>query len=119
MPIMYSRSELLTETSEAGRGRRGAAESLPVECGVLQPIVQISPIGAAKRHSAGWQGLTTESIYAHRPSAGSNESGMPNAIASAVPSRFHQSGRSSGRHRLIWDYQRHLGDGRNDYGGSS
>jgi AraC family transcriptional regulator len=64
MPIMYSRSELLTETSEAGRGRRGAAESLPVECGVLQPIVQISPIGAAKRHSAGWQGLTTESIYA-------------------------------------------------------
>jgi AraC family transcriptional regulator len=83
MPMMRSRSTLLTETSEAGRGRRDAAESsmneghlrgreprsrfrssLPVESGVLQPIVQISPIDAVKRHSAGWQGLTTETIYA-------------------------------------------------------
>jgi AraC family transcriptional regulator len=30
---------------------------------VLQPIVQISPIDAAKRHSGGCQGVTTESIY--------------------------------------------------------
>jgi AraC family transcriptional regulator len=83
MAIMYSRSELLTDASKVDRGRRDAAESsmneehlrgreprsrfrssLPVECGVQQPIVQISPIDTAKRHSAGWQGLTTESIYA-------------------------------------------------------
>src|SRR5262249_46075233 len=37
--------------------------NLPVECGARQPIVQISPSGTVKRHSAGWQGLTTESIY--------------------------------------------------------
>ena len=79
---MPSRSELPTETSEAGRGQRDAVESsikeghlrgrvprsrfrsrFPVECGALQPIVQISPSGTAKRHSAGCQGLTTESIY--------------------------------------------------------
>jgi AraC family transcriptional regulator len=34
------------------------------ECGNAEPVVKISPEGAAKRHSAGWQGLTTESIYA-------------------------------------------------------
>src|SRR6516164_8629495 len=82
--MMHSRSALLTETSKAsGRGRRDAAESsmhdghvrtreprsrfrssLPVECGVLQPIVQISPIDTAKRHSGGCQGVTTEIIYA-------------------------------------------------------
>src|SRR5262245_27084904 len=76
-------SELRTEATAAGRGRRDTVESsingehlrdreprsrfrsrFPVECGVLQPIVQISLIGTAKRHSADWQGLITESIYA-------------------------------------------------------
>jgi AraC family transcriptional regulator len=73
---------LLTQASKAYRGRRDAAESsmneeplrgreprtkfrssLPVGCGILEPTVQISPIVAAKRHSAGWQGLTTENVY--------------------------------------------------------
>jgi len=82
--MMHSRSALLTETSKAsGRGRRDAAESsmhdghvrtreprsgfissLPVECGVLQPIVQISPVDTAKRHSGGYHGVATEIIYA-------------------------------------------------------
>jgi AraC family transcriptional regulator len=73
----------MTNRSEAGRARRHATESVIneghlrgreqhssfgssflVERGILVPTVQISPIGAATRHSAGWQGLTAESIYA-------------------------------------------------------
>jgi AraC family transcriptional regulator len=80
---MPSRSQLITESSDAGQRRRDAVASsinerhlrgheprssfrsrFPVDGGALQPIVQISPIDTAKRHIAGWQGLTTESIYA-------------------------------------------------------
>src|SRR5262245_5930393 len=79
MPSSKLRKET---TTELGRGRRDAVESaiteghlrgreprstfrsrFPVECGALQPIVQISPSSTASRHSVGCQGLTTESIY--------------------------------------------------------
>ena len=78
----YSRSEPLTDTSNAGREHWDSAASsineghlrsgelhsrfgasFPVDCGVLQSFVQISPVGTARRHSAAWQGLITESIY--------------------------------------------------------
>lgn len=78
----YSRSKPLTETSNAGREHWDSAASsineghlrsrelhsrfgasLPVDCGVLQSFVQISPVGTARRHSTAWQGLITESIY--------------------------------------------------------
>ena len=42
----------------------GVSSATPIECGILEPTVQISPVGTAKRYSAGCQGLTTESIYA-------------------------------------------------------
>lgn len=77
---MVFRSKLRIEASAAGRARRDAAEGneghlrgrprssfrppLSVECGVLQPVVQVSPVGSAKRHSVGSQGLITDSIYA-------------------------------------------------------
>ena len=83
MTSSYSTSEMPSEVSKAERPRWGAAESVineghlrrreprsslgssfPVERGIFAPTVQISPIGAATRHSAGWQGLTAESIYA-------------------------------------------------------
>src|SRR5215475_504945 len=35
-----------------------------VGCDLFDAAVQISPIDSVKRHSAGWQGLLTESIYA-------------------------------------------------------
>src|ERR1700751_148203 len=72
MTNMYSPSEIPTEISKAdrveghlqGRERRSSfGSSFPAERGILRPTVQISPIGAATRHSAGWQGLTVESIY--------------------------------------------------------
>src|SRR5215469_3586170 len=49
--------------------RNSSASSRPHQLsvaygGILEPTVQISPIGAARRQSAGWQGLTTENIYA-------------------------------------------------------
>jgi AraC family transcriptional regulator len=83
MTISYSTSEMLTETSQVRRARWNASKhlvdegqlrgrephsgfgsSLPVECGILEPTVQIAPNGTAKCHSASWQGLATESIYA-------------------------------------------------------
>jgi AraC family transcriptional regulator len=73
MTNMYSPSEIPTEVSKAdrveghlrGREQRPSfGSSLLVERGIFAPTVQISPIGAATRHSAGWQGLTAESIYA-------------------------------------------------------
>ena len=83
MTNSYSPSEMPTEISKAGRARLDTAESVInerhlrgrerrsnlgsgflAERGILGPTVQISPIGAATRHSAGWQGLTAESIYA-------------------------------------------------------
>lgn len=42
----------------------GFSAATPIECGILEPTVQISPIGTARRYSAGCQGLTTESVYA-------------------------------------------------------
>src|SRR5215468_3947079 len=35
-----------------------------VGCDIFDAAVQISPIESVKRHSAGWEGLLTESIYA-------------------------------------------------------
>ena len=83
MTSRYSTSEMPSEVSKAERPRWGAAESVIngghlrrrkrrpsfgssflVEREIFAPTVQISPIGAATRHSAGWQGLTAESIYA-------------------------------------------------------
>lgn len=73
MTNMYSPSEIPIEVSKAdrveghlrGRERRPSfGSSFLVERGIFAPTVQISPIGAATRHSAGWQGLTAESIYA-------------------------------------------------------
>jgi AraC family transcriptional regulator len=83
MTNRYSPSEMPTEISKAGRARFDATESVInkkhlrgceqrssfgssflVERGIFAPTVQISPIGGATRHSASWQGLTAESIYA-------------------------------------------------------
>ena len=82
MTNSYSPSEMPTEISKGGWARLDTTESIInrehlrgreqrssfesrflVERGIF-PTVQISPIGAATRHSAGWQGLTAESIYA-------------------------------------------------------
>jgi AraC family transcriptional regulator len=73
MTNMYSPSEMPTEISKAdrveehlrGREQRPSfGSSLLVERRTFAPTVQISPIGAATRHSAGWQGLTAETVYA-------------------------------------------------------
>src|SRR6516164_960800 len=70
MTNMYSPSEIPTEADRVeghlrGRERRPSfGSSFLIERGILAPTVQISPIGVATRHSAGWQGLTAESIYA-------------------------------------------------------
>ena len=70
MTNMYSPSEIPTEAGRfeghlRGRERRPSfGSSFLVEREIFAPTVQISPIGAATRHSAGWQGLTAESIYA-------------------------------------------------------
>ena len=83
MTISYSTTEILAGNSKTRQARWNTTESLmsqrhirgreprsnpksdfPLEYGILAPTVQISPIGAATRHSTGWQGLTTESIYA-------------------------------------------------------
>ena len=76
-------SEMSAEISKAGWARLDTTESaikeghlrgreqrssfgsgFLVDRGILAPTVQISPIGAAARHSANWQGLTAENIYA-------------------------------------------------------
>jgi AraC family transcriptional regulator len=83
MTNSYFASAIPTELSMAGRAQWDATESaineghlrereqrsrfgsnFAAKCGILEPTVQISPIGAVKRHSARWQGLTAESIYA-------------------------------------------------------
>ena len=71
MTNSYSLSEMPTTESVIngehlrGREQRSSFGSrLPVERGIFAPTVQISPTCAASRHSAGWQGLTAESIYA-------------------------------------------------------
>jgi hypothetical protein len=56
---------LINEGHLRGRELRSSNRSrFTADCGTLQPIVRIFPVGSAKRHSADWQGLTTENIYA-------------------------------------------------------
>jgi AraC family transcriptional regulator len=73
MTMSYSTSEILTETSKARRATNSLLKARhfqecdlsrpPSECDILKPIVQISPIGAVKRHSASLHGLIAESIF--------------------------------------------------------
>jgi AraC family transcriptional regulator len=56
---------VINEEHLRGRERRSRfGSSFLVERGILPPTVQISPIGVATRHSASWQGLTAETVYA-------------------------------------------------------